>query len=160
MFKFIVTLLVVVVAYYAYSTYSFSEGSVRRWLADHEGRELAGKDTACDDYADDVEVTLANSVRRKQEIGGGKNEVCAYTQKAAAAYALLQAQIHTSFDDVRIERGGFPWRTAVVKFHEAAQISSARVSFAASSENEMTLKRTFGGFRITKLHSTGQNVEQ
>jgi hypothetical protein len=160
MFKFIMTLVVVSAAYYAYSAHSFSEGSVRSWLADHELREIQGKDSVCDDYADEVEITLTGGTQGAREINGGKDEICAYVKKAAAAYTLLQAQVHTSFDDMQIERGGFPWRTAVVKFHEEAQINSSRVSFAVSSDNEVTLKRTFGGMRILKVKSAGQTVRQ
>jgi len=161
MFKLIFALIAVSVAYYAYSVHSFSEGSVQSWLADHESREMGGNESACEDYADDVEVKLtADSAKGTWEVEGGKDEICGYIKQAAAAYTVLQAEIHTSFDDVTIERAGFPWRSAVVKYTQAAEISAARVSLASTSHNEVTLKRTFGGLKITRLHSTGETVRQ
>jgi hypothetical protein len=161
MFKLLIALIGVSVAYYAYSAHSFSEGSVRSWLVDHESREMGGKDSACDDYADDVEVRLnADSAKGTWEVEGGKDEICGYIKQASAAYTVLQAQVHTSFDDVTIERGGFPWRSAVVKYTQAAEVNAARVSLASTSHNEVTLKRTFGGFKITRLESTGRTVRQ
>jgi len=161
MFKLICALIGVSVAYYAYSAHSFSEGSVRSWLANHEAREIGGSESACDDYADDVEVALtADSAKGTWDVEGGKDEICGYIKQASAAYTVLQAQVHTSFDDVTIERGGFPWRTAIVKYTQAAEINAARVSLASTSHNEVTLKRTFGGFRITRLQATGKTVRQ
>jgi hypothetical protein len=63
MFKLLIALLGVSVAN-AYSAHSFSEGSVRSWLADHESREMGGSESACEDYADDVEVMLNADTHR------------------------------------------------------------------------------------------------
>jgi hypothetical protein len=161
MYKLIAALLGIGAAYYAYSAHSFSESSVRRWIADHGVREMAGNDSACDDYADDVEVTLVSDRDKSQwQVEGGKDEICGYIKQAAAAYTVLQARIESHYDDVTIERAGFPWRSAVVKFTESSDISSSKVSFAATSENEVTLVRTFGGMKITRLNSTGQIARQ
>src|SRR5262245_58867050 len=98
MIRLLLTLIVAGVAYYAYSAHSFSEGSVRSWLAEHERREMAGNDSACDDYDDNVEIELtSDSARGKWEVEGGKDQICGYIKQAAAAYTVLQAQMHTEF---------------------------------------------------------------
>jgi len=150
------------VAYYAYGAHTFSQGSVQRWIADHEVREMSGSESACDDYADDVEVSLtAENAKGRWEVEGGKNEMCGYIKQAAAVFTVLQAETQSTYEDVSIQRSGFPWRTAVVTFKQRTDIRAQRVpAMVATSDEQLTLKRTLSGLKIIHLEATSNTVRQ
>src|SRR5262249_49018284 len=140
--KLLILLLGSGVAYYAYGAHMFAEGSVQRWIADHDGREWYGNDSACEDYADDVEVSvLAEGLKGRWEVEGGKDEICGYIKRASAAFIVLDAHSSTRYEDLSIRRGGFPWRSAVVTFKQQTEIRAAEghlPPMVCSGEEEMT----------------------
>ncbi|MCX2860478.1 hypothetical protein OOZ63_01320 [Paucibacter sp. PLA-PC-4] len=78
---------------------------------------MSEESSACDAYADNLQVTLSPDGRRgKWDVEGGKQEMCDYLKQAAAAFTVLQARTHCEFDDIRIVRDGFPWTSARVSY--------------------------------------------
>jgi hypothetical protein len=142
-------------AFYAHARHAFSDDHVRTWLAQHTARAMGGETTACDDYTDDVEVSLVARGRRGHwEVEGGKDEMCGYLKQAAAALTVLQASTHLEFDSVQVTRDGFPWRTARVKVSQRMAVSAANIpSTEVRAEDELVLVRTFGGIKIKSLQS-------
>jgi hypothetical protein len=153
--KKILLLVLAFAAFYAHARYSFSDEQVTRWLAQHTARAMGGETTACDDYADDVEVSLVAHGRRGHwEVEGGKNEICGYLKQAAAALTVLQASTRLEFDSVKVTRDGFPWRSARVQVSQRMSVSAANIpSTEVRAEDELVLVRTFGGIRIRSLQS-------
>jgi hypothetical protein len=153
--KKILLLVLAFAAFYAHARYSFSDEQVTRWLAQHTTRAMGGESTACDDYADDVEVSLeAHGRRGHWEVEGGKNEICGYLKQSAAALTVLQASTRLQFDSVKVTRDGFPWRSARVQVSQRMSVSAANIPGAeVRAEDELVLVRTFGGMRIKSLQS-------
>ncbi len=153
--KKLLLLVLACVAYYAHARYSFTEEQVTRWLGQHTARAMGGEREACDDYTDDVEVSLVAQGRRGHwEVEGGKNEICGYLKQAAAALTVLQASTRLEFDSVKVTRDGFPWRTARVQVAQRMSVSAANVpSTEVHAEDELVLVRTFGGIKIKSLQS-------
>lgn len=153
--KKLLLLVLACVAYYAHARYTFTEEQVTRWLAQHTARAMGGEKEACDDYTDDVEVSLlAHGRRGHWEVEGGKNEICGYLKQAAAAMTVLQASTRLEFDSVKVTRDGFPWRTARVQVVQRMAVSAANIpSTEVRAEDELVLVRTFGGLKIRSLQS-------
>src|SRR4029077_4185928 len=83
--------------YYAHGAHTFSQSSVQSWIADHEAREMSGSYSACNDYADDVEVSLTSErTKWRWEVEGGKEEICGYIKQNAAALTVLQASTEST----------------------------------------------------------------
>ena len=149
-------------AYCAYGAHMFSQGSLQSWIANHDTREWSGSDSACEDYADDVEVSvLAEGLKGRWEVEGGKEEICGYIRKAAAAYTLLDAETSTRYEDLIIKRSGFPWHSAVVTFKQRTEIHAGPLPTMVSvGDEELTLKRTFGGLKIVHLQVNSRTFAQ
>src|SRR5262249_28097809 len=93
------------VAYYAYGAHMFSQGSLQSWISNHDAREWSGSDSACEDYADDVEVSVTDDrPKGRWEVEGGKEEICGYIRKSSAAFTLLDAETSTTYEDLSIKR--------------------------------------------------------
>ena len=113
--------------FYIQSRMAFSESHVMRWIAEYNNKAISGDSTVCDDFTDDVEVNIfAETGQGHWEVEGGKDEMCGYLRQASAAFIVLQASTNTQFDSLHIERGGFPWTTAQVKYHYKAISSSLK----------------------------------
>lgn len=153
--KKLLVLFLAFAAYYAHARYTFSDEQVTRWLAQHTARAMGGETAACDDYADDIEVSLVAHGRRGHwEVEGGKDEICGYLKQAAAALTVLQASTRLEFDSVKVTRAGFPWRTARVQVAQRMAVSAANIpGTEVRSEDELVLVRTFTGLRIKSLQS-------
>lgn len=116
---------------------------------------MSGDTTACDDYTDDVEVVLTAEGRRgRWEVEGGKNELCGYLRQAAAAFTVLQASTNTRFDDVRIERGPFPWMRARVTYTQVTSVSAGGIPpLEIESRDVLELQRGLTGLKIRSVES-------
>lgn len=147
--------LVLVVAYLVHAKTSFSEPRVTKWLLDHEAKAMSGDMAACDNYTDDVEVTLMAQGRKgRWEVEGGKNELCGYLKQAAAALTVMQASTQSEFTDFEIVRSSFPWITAQVKYREITHIRIHGMRpFTVTNEDSLILVRTLKGLKIKKLES-------
>lgn len=157
--KKFVLLALACVLYYAYARNSFSETRVTSWLMDHSVRAMSGDTNACHDYTDDLEVTLtAQGQRGRWEVEGGKDEMCGYLRQAAAGFTVLQASTNTQFEDVRVERGGFPWTKAKVSYTQRTSVRAGSIpTMTIESEDTVELVRTMAGTKIRSIqsHATG-----
>lgn len=156
MSKIIIALLLIV-GYYVHGRWMFSDMHVQRWVAEHSARAMSGDSKACDDFTDNVEVNLVSHNRGgRWEVEGGKNEICGYLRQASAAFILLQAQTNTRFENLSINRSGFPWTSATVSYTEHTTINSANLpTINATSKDTLVISRTLGGLKIKSLNSTG-----
>jgi hypothetical protein len=153
--RLLLLLLIALGAFYAHARVSFAEPRVVNWLINHSARAMGGESSACDDYADDMEVNLVAEGRRGQwEVEGGKDEMCGYLKQAAAAFTVLQASTESQFDSVTIERGGFPWMSARVKYTQRTTVQAARLpAMTVESEDTLVLVRTLSGIKIKSVAS-------
>ena len=162
--KLLILLVGTCVAYFAYGAHMFSASSAQRWIADHDGREWSGSDSACEDYADDVEVSVvAEGPKGRWEVEGGKEEICGYIKSSSAAYTVLDAESSTQYEDLSIQHAGFPWRSAVITFKQQTEIRVPEAHLppmVSSGEEEITLQRTFSGLRIVHLKVNSHMVMQ
>lgn len=142
-------------AFYAHARITFSESRIVAWLASHYAKAMSGDTNACDDYTDDAEVTLtADGARGTWEVEGGKNEICGYLKKAAAALTVMQASTNSNFTDVVVTRSGFPWMQAQVTYKQANTIQAARLPLVTShSDDTIVLVRTLFGLKIKSVDS-------
>jgi hypothetical protein len=147
------------VAFFMHAKISFSEPKVMTWIAAHSVKAMSGDTSACEDYTDDMEVTLtAASARGQWEVEGGKAEMCGYMKQAAATFTVLQAQTQTQFDQVEITRSGFPWMSAKVKYVQRTSVNVNNVPpITMESEDTLVLVRTLSGMKIKAVdsHSAG-----
>ena len=152
--KFVLLVLACIV-YYVYARTSFSEPQVTSWLTSHAMRTMSGDTRACDDYTDDVEVTLTADGRHgRWEVEGGKDEMCGYLRQAAAQFTVLQATTSTRFEDVRVERGRFPWTQAKVTYTQRTTVQASRIpTMTIESEDTVALVRTMSGTKIRSIES-------
>lgn len=151
----IVLLLALAGVFYAHARYTFSENAVMSWMTKHAAKAMSGDTSACDDYADDVEVDLVADGRRgRWEVEGGKAEMCGYLKQAAAAYTVLQASTRTEFDAVRVTPGGFPWTHAKLSYVQRTTLQIPNLpSMTVESEDTVELVRGFGGLKIKSVES-------
>jgi hypothetical protein len=143
-------------AFYLHAQTSFSETRVTNWLGEHSMKAMSGDPRACDDYADDMQVTLSAHGRKgRWEVEGGKDQMCGYLKQGAAVFTVLQARTNTEFHDLKVVRGGFPWTRARVIYSQQTRVEAAGVpGFTIISEDELELRRTFTGVKIGSVRST------
>jgi hypothetical protein len=142
-------------AFYVHAKVSFSEPRVMAWVADHSAKAMSGDTAACDDYTDDMEVTLtAEGARGRWEVEGGKDEMCGYMKQAAAAFIVLQASTHSQFDQIRVTPSGFPWLSAKVEYVQRTTVSAGNIpAMTVESEDSLVLVRTLSGMKIKAVES-------
>ncbi|MFL6672649.1 MAG: hypothetical protein ACJ8LG_05060 [Massilia sp.] len=142
-------------AFYLHARTSFSESHITTWLGEHSAKAMAGEPSACDDYADDMEVVLRAEGRRGAwEVEGGKNQMCGYLKQSAAVFTVLQASTRAEFQDLRVVRDGFPWMKARVTYSQRTDVSAQRIpGFTIASEDELVLVRTLSGIKIRSVQS-------
>lgn len=147
----------ILVSFYVHARMVFSEPRLNQWVADHSARAMAGNQTACEDFSSDVLVSIhARSTGGVWEVEGGKDEVCGYLRQSSAALTVLQASVRTSFENVKIERSGFPWLTAKVQYTEKTSVSAERMpSMQFESRETLVVERTVSGIKIKALTSEG-----
>lgn len=155
MVKKIVLLGLLAAAFYVHARVSFGDARVMSWLAGHTARAMSGEREACDDFTDDVEVTLLAQGRRGHwEVEGGKDEICGYYKQGSAALTVLQASTNTQFDDLTVVRSSFPWRSATVSFVSRTSVNvRGAPPTTIESEDTVTLVRTLSGIKIKSLES-------
>lgn len=152
-------LLVVLFGYWLDGNRQFSESNVQKFLLDQAINTYKGNnETVCDTFSDGVEVDVIDrGPQGRWEVQGGKDQVCGYIRQASAAYMVLRAHMETSVEDLEIRRAGFPWRTAEISYRQKAVISTGSgppiPTFTAISDERITLQRTLGGLRITRLEA-------
>ena len=153
--KKLLFLLVLFAAFYAHARISFAEQRVLSWLLENSNKYLTGDSSVCDNYADDVEVSLiAKAPRGTWQVEGGKAELCGYLKQSSAALIVMQASTNTAFSKVRIEPGPFPWMQAKVSYTEKTTMQMAGLPpVNALGENSVVLVRTFSGLKIKSLES-------
>jgi hypothetical protein len=150
--------------FYLSGRQQFSEAHVRKFLLDQTVNVFQGNnETACDTFADDVEVTIDDrSPQGRWEVEGGKDEVCGYIKQASASFVVLGAQVNTILDNLEIRRSGFPWMTAELAYRQKTSIAAGGGApippMTAVSEDRMTVKRTLDGLRITRLEARSRTT--
>jgi hypothetical protein len=143
--------------FYIQSRMAFSESHVMRWISEYNNKAITGDSTVCDDFTNDAEVNiLAETGQGHWEVEGGKDEMCGYLRQASAAFIVLQAQ----FDSLHIERGGFPWTTAQVKYHYKATMQADRIPTMIVDGNDTLIlsKGIFSGLKIKSLESKSGTI--
>jgi hypothetical protein len=157
--KTILLILVALGAFYGHARLAFAEPRVMRWLMEHDAKVMSGDASGCDDYADDVRVSL--SVPGQQgpaHVEGGKGEMCEYKEQAAAAMKLMRASTNTQVDQVEIARSGFPWTTARVTYSQTVRMQIPGVpGITVESDDEVVLVRTLSGIKIKSVESRSRN---
>lgn len=147
--------LILLAAWVVHGRMVFAETRLMPWLTQHSAQIWSGDAKACEAYTDDVQVNVwAEDRGGHWEVEGGKGELCAYYRKAAAAFVVLDANTNTEFTDVSIQRKGFPWTEATLRYTahvtvQAAQLPEIRVT----SQDELTLVRGLGGVKIKAIES-------
>lgn len=147
--------------FYIQSRMAFSESHVMRWIAEYNNKAIAGDSTVCENFTDDVEVNIfAETLQGHWEVEGGKDEICGYLRQASAAFIVLQASTNTQFDSLQIERGGFPWTTAQVKYHYKASMQADRIPTMTVDGNDTLIlsKGVFSGLKIKLLESKSATI--
>ncbi len=142
--------------FYIQSRMAFSESHVMRWIAEYNNKAISGDSTVCDDFTDDVEVNIfAETGQGHWEVEGGKDEMCGYLRQASAAFIVLQASTNTQFESLHIERGGFPWITAQVKYHFKTNMQADQIPTMSVEGNDTLVlsKGIFSGLKIKSLES-------
>lgn len=146
-------------AFYGHARMQFSETRLMAWVAAHSAKSMSGDTSACEDYTDDMEVTLTSAgARGRWEVEGGKEQMCGYMKQAAAAFTVLQASTHSQFDQVEISPSGFPWMSAKVKYLQRTTINANNIPpMTIESEDTLVIVRTLTGIKIKAVdsHSTG-----
>ncbi|MFG6446620.1 hypothetical protein ACG0Z6_00035 [Roseateles sp. BYS180W] len=142
-------------AYFAHAEYVFSERHLKSWVANHAAKAMSGDPAACDNFTTDAEVVVhAEMLQGTWEVEGGKDEICGYLKQASAAYILLQAQLHTEYDDFVITRSRFPWLKAEVSYTAQSLMSRAQLpNIRSTSEETMVLSRTLTGLKISSVQA-------
>lgn len=153
--KKVLLLLALFAAFYGHARITFSEPRVIAWLADNSVKSMSGDSSACDNFADDVTVSIAaTGSRGTWEVEGGKNEICGYLKQASAALTVMQASTNMEFTDVEVDRGGFPWLQARVTYKERTTIQAAGLPRITSlSDDTLVLVRTLSGLKIRSIDS-------
>lgn len=153
--KLLIWPLLLVVAWIGHGRLMFTESRLMPMLSAHAAQVYAGDTRACELYTDDVQVEiLAEDRQGRWEVEGGKDEVCGYLRKAGAAFALLDANIHTEFSEVALQRKGFPWTEATLNYTETVTVQAAKLpAMTVVSRDELTLVRTLTGVKIRVIRS-------
>lgn len=156
--KWLIIASVALLLYAVYAKQQFSNTAVEKWLVGHSVKVMSGSDGFCDDFADNIEVSLISySAQGNLEVKGGKNELCAYIKQSAAAMTVMQAHTQSQFSDIKITRKGFPWITAEVSYIEHGTLTMGKQTIYSKSNDTMVLKRTLGGMKVTKLDSKSES---
>lgn len=154
--RLIIILVVGLCILYFQSRLAFSESHVMNWINEYNNKAISGDSTVCDNFTDDVEVNIfAETLQGHWEVEGGKDEMCGYLRQASAAFIILHASTNTQFDSLQIERGGFPWTTAQVKYHYKATMQADRIPTMTVDGNDTLIlsKSIFSGLKIKSMES-------
>lgn len=143
-------------AYFAHAKYVFSNTGMNQWLQDANLRATKGEASACDDYADDVKVTLSSkSPMAGNNLEGNKEDICGYIKQTAKMMKLMRANTKTEISDLQIKMSGFPWLTAKVTYQENITMSVGGLpGMDYRSQVDLTLVRTLQGLKIKSLEQT------
>jgi hypothetical protein len=139
--KAILLILLALGAFYGHARLTFAEPRVMSWLMEHDSKVMSGDASGCDDYADDVRVSLSAQGRRGPSyVEGGMK--------------LMRASTNSQYDQVEIVRHGFPWTTARVTYSQTVRMQIPGLpGFSVESEDELVLVRTLSGIKIKSLES-------
>ena len=153
--KKLLLLLVLFAAFYAHARITFAEQRVLSWLLENSNKYLTGDSSVCDNYTDDVEVSIAaKAPRGTWQVEGGKAELCGYLKQSSAVLIVMQASTNKAFSNVRIQPGPFPWMQSKVSYTEKTTMHMAGLPpVNALGENSVVLVRTFAGLKIRSLES-------
>ncbi|HLO93507.1 MAG TPA: hypothetical protein VK195_04260 [Burkholderiaceae bacterium] len=156
--KLLIGALLLVAAWLGHSRLMFTESRVMPLMTAHTLKVYEGDASACDFYADDVQVDIVQEMREgRWEVEGGKDEVCGFIRKAGAGLVLLDANVNTEFADISLERKGFPWTEATLSYTEHVTMSAERMpEVVFTSQDELVLVRTLTGVKIKAIHSRGR----
>lgn len=157
-------LAVIALVYLAHSYYLTSPSNVRKFIEQHELLSMKNVNEACDNYTDDMEVSLyMDEPDRYWEVEGGKDEMCGFLQKGQAALVLSEGSVTTSFHDMNIVRGGFPFTKATATYTQMAEVNmdgqtmrGIKVKLTSKTHDKIELKRTFTGLKISKVEAKGK----
>ncbi len=152
--------LILVAAWIGYGRLVFTESHLLPLLTAHTLKVYDGDAGACDFYDDEVLVDVVqDSALGRWEVEGGKGELCDFLRKTAAGFTLLDADVNTEFSNISLQRGGFPWTEATLRYTEHVSVQGARLpEMVFSSEDELVLVRTLTGVKVKALHSRGQQL--
>ncbi len=156
--KWLLLPLILLAAWFAHGRMVFNEARVMPQVAAHTLKVYQGDAAACDFYTDDVQVELvAEQSAGRWEVEGGKDELCGYLRKAGAAFVVLDAQVVNEFSDVALDRGGFPWTEATLRYTQHVTVRAAKLpEMVFSSEDELVLVRTLTGVKVRSVRSQGR----
>lgn len=142
--KKIILLVTLLFAFYAHARFSFDEHNVTSWLLKQPVEAISGEASACDAFADDVDVTpTAEGRRGRWEVEGGKREMCGYLKQSSALFIVLQASTNTEVDQVKVEPAGFPWMSAQVQYTQRTTIRARGIPITELvSDDTVVLVRT------------------
>ncbi len=152
--------LVLVAAWIGYGRLMFTESRLLPLLTAHTLQVYEGDASACDFYDDEVLVDIIQDTRRgRWEIEGGKDELCDFLRKTAAGFVLVDANVSTNFSDISLQRKGFPWMEATLRYTEHMTVQSDRLpEMVFTSEDELVLVRTLTGVKVRAIHARSQQL--
>lgn len=80
--------------------------------------------------------------------------MCGYLRQAAALFTVLQARTNTRFEDIKVERGPFPWTRARVTYTQITDVRVARMPPVTIESNDtLELQRGLTGLKIRSVES-------
>lgn len=148
--------VVCVVLYLGQSYYLLSSSSIERFLADHNALAMNDPVAACDNYSDDVNVSINHDTGGGNwEVEGGKDEVCGYIKQSQAALVVAQANTSGYFENMSVTTG-FPWQKAGASYDEVSNVQMGSLgSITSKTRENIKIKRTLTGLQIVSVNSTG-----
>jgi len=162
--KKITLLLAVVAAFYLHSRQVFSEDAVHRLVLANDQEVHGGEvERACARFTEDAAVDLQiRGMEGPQNVSGGRDEICALMREEAALFRLLPIRQNTEYSNLSVRRHGFPWRSAEVRYEvqSVAQGLPGISRLVTKGTEELTLVRTLGGVRISRLAAKAKQYSQ
>ena len=145
-----------VVLYLGQSYYLLSANKVEKFLAEHNALAMQDPVAACDNYSDDVEVSINHDTGNGiWEVEGGKNEICGYIKQSQAALTVLQANTSGHLENLTVKTG-FPWSKAHVSYDEINEVQMNTLgSISSKTHDVIDIKRTLTGLSIASVNSIG-----
>lgn len=142
--------------YLAQSYYLLTPSHVETFLMEHQTQAMNDPVAACDNYSDEVEVTINHRTPAGTwEVEGGKDEICGYMKQSQAALVVMQASTSGYFDGMSVNTG-FPWQKARASYDEINNVSMGAIGAISSTTHDtIDIKRTLTGLEIVSVNSVG-----
>lgn len=143
--------------YLAQSYYLLTPSHVETFLMEHQTLAMNDPVAACDNYSDEVEVTINHKTTDGTwEVEGGKNELCGYLKQSQAAFIVMQASTSVHFENVDVI-SSFPWQKSRASYDEINNVSMGAIGAISSKTHDtLKIKRTLTGLEIVSVTSVGE----